>query len=89
MDIDIARTVLGLQDRNLRRLKDARFGYKGYEYRVNYEGGFASYVAIDRRKSGTRNFKYFDGFGAYNCATAQEAYNKAIDIVMAKERSYN
>lgn len=89
MEVAVARAVLGLQHKNLRKLKDARFGYKGYEYRVNYQGGYSAFVAIDYRQAGKRNFKPFGGFGAYDCATAQEAYIRAIDIVMEREKGHN
>ena len=72
--------LIGLQERNLQKVKDIRITYDGYEYRIDYHGGFAEYVAIDRRKIGTRNFKYFGGFGAYTCFTV----GQVLDI--AKEK---
>ena len=71
---------LDRQDNNLRKINNTRFVFDGYEYRVTYRGGFACYVAIDRRAVGTRNFKYFGGVGAYHCWTVGEA----MDLVMKK-----
>lgn len=85
MNIGVARAILGTQNKNLRKLRDTRFTYKDKEFRVSYQGGFSAFTAIDYRPIGKRNFKYFDGFGAYDCATAQEALSKAIDIVKERE----
>jgi len=70
--------LLGAQERRLKKIDNTRFVHDGYEYRVTYRGGFASYVAIDRRKVGTRNFKYFGGVGAYDCWTV----GQVMDLVM-------
>ena len=69
---------LDTQNRNLRKVNNTRFIHEGYEYRVTYRGGFAAYVAIDRRRVGTRNFQYFGGVGAYHCWTVGEV----MDLVM-------
>ena len=68
-----AVATIGAQTRNLRKIRDIRITHDGYEYRVDYRGGFAAYIAIDRRPVGTRNFKYFGGVGAYGCWTAFQA----------------
>ena len=78
-----AVNLLKRQDRNIRKVNNTRFVDGGYEYRVTYRGGFASYVAIDRRKVGKRNFEYFGGIGAYNMWTVGEV----MDAVMQKVRS--
>lgn len=70
--------LLGAQERRLKKIDNTRFVHNGYEYRVTYRGGFASYVAIDRRKVGMRNFKYFGGVGAYDCWTV----GQVMDLVM-------
>ena len=77
-----AVAFLSLQDRNLRKVNNTRFVDGGYEYRVTYRGGFASYVASDRRKIGKRNFDFFSGVGAYHCMTVGEV----MDLVMEKVR---
>lgn len=82
MTYENAVAIVGAQERNLRKVNGVRFEYNGYEYRVTYRGGFAAYVAIDRRKIGTRNFKYFSGVGGYNCWTA----GQVLDLVMEKVR---
>ena len=73
--------LLNAQDRNIRKVNNTRFVEGGYEYRVTYRGGFASYVAIDRRKVGKRNFEYFGGVGAYNCWTVGEVMELVMDKV--------
>ena len=74
--------LLEAQDRNLRKVHNTRFVDSGYEYRLSYRGGFASYVGIDRRKVGTRNFKYFGGVGAYYCWNV----GQVMDLVMNEVR---
>ena len=69
MTYENAVIFLKAQDRNIRKVNGVKFIHKGYEYRLTYMGGFASYVGIDRREVGKRNFKYFGGVGAYNCWT--------------------
>lgn len=67
-----AMLLISAQERNIRKVNGMRFEYGKYEYRLSYVGGFAAYVAIDRRAIGKRNFKYFAGIGAYNCWTVGE-----------------
>ena len=67
-----AVAFLGAQERRIKKIDGVRFTHEGYEYRLQYKGGFASYVAIDRRAIGKRNFKYFGGVGAYNCWSVEE-----------------
>ena len=67
-----AVAFLGAQERRIKKIDGIRFTHEGYEYRLQYKGGFASYVAIDRRQIGKRNFKYFGGVGAYNCGSLEE-----------------
>jgi hypothetical protein len=76
--------LLSMQDRNIRKVNNTRFVQDGYEYRVTYRGGFASYVAIDRRRVGTRNFKYFGGVGAYNCWTVGDVMELVMHEVEKK-----
>ena len=79
-----AVTLLDMQDRNLRKVNNVRFVEDGYEYRVKYMGGFASYIAIDRRKLGARRFNYFGGVGAYNCWNVEEAMALVMKEVKSK-----
>ena len=74
--------LLGAQDKRIKKVHNTRFVDGGYEYRVTYRGGFASYVAIDRRKIGKRNFKYFSGVSAAHCWTVGEV----MDLVMEEVR---
>ena len=76
--------LLGAQERRLKKIDNTRFVHNGYEYRVTYRGGFASYVAIDRRKVGMRNFKYFGGVGAYHCWTVGEVMDLVMEEVEKK-----
>lgn len=69
MTYEYAVRLLQAQDRHIRKVNNTRFIENGYEYRVKYMGGFASYVAIDRRRIGTRNFKYYGGVSAVHCWT--------------------
>lgn len=79
-----AVSFLNAQDRNLRKMNNTRFIHNGYEYRLMYRGGFAAYVAIDRRKVGKRNFKYYDGMSVYQCWTAEEAIDRVKQSVGVK-----
>ncbi len=76
--------VVDKQDGNLKRINNTRFVIDGYEYRLTYKGGFTAYIAIDRRKVGTRNFKYFGGYGAYNCWSVEEAVNGVKQYIKGK-----
>lgn len=84
MNIEFAKALLKTQDRNLRRIRNIRIYNNGYEYRINYEGGFAAYIAIDRREIGKRNFKYFGGVGAYNCVSVASAMKLVMDEITTK-----
>lgn len=60
MNYAVARTVLDVQHRKMKEWKNIKFSYKGYEYRANYEAGFAPDILLERRLDGTRkNFQYF------------------------------
>lgn len=72
MTYGMAKAILECQHKALKKVDNTRFVHNGYEYKVVYEGGFASFIGIYRRAVGKRNFKYFKGFGAYNCANASE-----------------
>lgn len=78
MTYENAKILLGLQDRNLRKINGTRFDHNGFEYRLTYEGGFASGVCIDRREIGRRNFKYFSYVGGWKCGTV----NQLMDLIM-------
>ena len=80
MNYQQAVNFLRMQGKNISKIHNTRLTLGGYEYRITYRGGFAAYVAIDRREIGKRNFKYFGGVGAYHCRTVkdvlQECYNE-------------
>jgi hypothetical protein len=84
MTYEYAVRILGAQTRNLRKVNGTRFEYKGYEYRVTWYGGFASYVGIDRRQVGKRNFKDFAGAGASGCWTVQQVMELVMRIIEEK-----
>ena len=76
-----AVAFLGAQERNIRKVNNVRFIHDGYEYRLKYVGGFAAYVAVDRRKVGAHRFGYFGGVGAYNCWTVEDVMNLVMKEV--------
>jgi len=78
MTYGTALTILQLQDRNIRKIDGVRMVKGNYEYRIKYFGGFASYVGIDRREIGKRNFKYFSCVGAAHCWSVQDVL-KLVD----------
>ena len=84
MTYNEAISILGAQERKLSKIKDVRFTHDGYEYRVRYEGGFAAFVSVDRRQIGKRNFKYFTGFGAYDCWTVSQVLDRVKSEVISK-----
>lgn len=73
MTYENAIRLLAAQDRAVRKLDNLRLEHKGYEYRLTYRGGFACYIAIDRRAIGRRKFEYFGGVSAANCLTMYDA----------------
>ena len=79
-----ARIILGLQAKNLRKIRDVRIRHNGYEYRVNYWGGFAAYIAVDRRQIGKRNFKYFAGVDGSHCLHAEDAMKLVMRTIEEK-----
>ena len=81
MTYTTARFVLDWQEKKVRKINNTRFIHGNYEYRIQYRGGFAMYLAIDRREIGKRNFKYFSGVGASDCVNAQQAFDKCMDEV--------
>ncbi|MBR2680207.1 MAG: hypothetical protein IKE23_05565 [Exiguobacterium sp.] len=81
MTLTEARQIIGAQERSLRKLDGKRFTYGGFEYRLKYMGGFASYIGIDRRAIGRRNFKYFGGIGGYKYGSASDAMDEIERIV--------
>ena len=66
MTFEDALCVIRNQSRNCKRFDGLRFTDNEYEYRLRYEGGFAMFFAIERREIGRRNFKYLDGFAAWD-----------------------
>lgn len=85
MTYEEAKTILRMQDRRIRKIDGTRLFVGDFEYRISYYGGFASYVAIDRRQIGKRNFKYFSGVGAYNCWTVGEVLDLINEEIMKKQ----
>ena len=79
MNVILAQTLVGMQEKRLSAIKNIRFTEGKYEYRADYRGGFACYIAIDRREIGKRNFKYFGGVAGYKYATAQDAMNAVVE----------
>lgn len=73
MTYAMAWNILDRQDRELRKLNKMRYFYNGYEYRITYEGGFAPIISLDRRWTGTRNFKYYKAIDVSHCATQADA----------------
>ena len=84
MTYETAKILLANQDRSFRMLNNLRFTLGDYEYRLTYVGGFAAYVAIDRRKIGKRNFKYYPTVDIHRCRTGSEALEEIIETI--KER---
>ena len=84
MTYAMAKVILENQYNALKKVNGTRFMYKGYEYKVMFEGGFSYFVGIYRRFVGKRNFKYFDGFGAYDCHNAKEVMNRVTKLVGEK-----
>lgn len=79
MTYQMACALIGEQERRIRKIDGVRFTHEGYEYRLTYRGGFAAYVAIDRREVGKRNFKRFGGVVAYDCWTVGQVMDKVAD----------
>ena len=76
-----AKMILEMQDKALKKINNTRVVHGGYEYKIVYEGGFSNFIGIYRRMIGKRNFKFFDGFGAYNCGNSSEVYNIAMQKI--------
>lgn len=83
MTYEIAKALVSAQERRISKINGVRFDYEGFEYRLTYEGGFTAFVRIDRRQIDKHNFKYFKGFGAYNCWNIEEVFEKIKKIIAA------
>lgn len=81
MTYNEALTIVGAQERNLKKINGLKFVLGEYEYRLTYEGGFSAFVRIDRREIGKRRFIYFSGFGAYDCLSVGSVLEKARGLV--------
>ena len=84
MSVEMAYAVLAWQDKQIKSINGTGFQYGRYEYRLTYRGGFASYIAIDRREVGRRNFVYFGGVSAVHCFSAKEAMKLVVDEIKKK-----
>ena len=78
-----ARVILAAQDRAVSKINGYRFLHGEYEYRLCYEGGFTCFISIERRQVGKRNFKWFHGYSAASCSSAEEALEGIMKIVEA------
>ena len=76
-----AMNIVKTQRRCFRKINGLRFFEDAYEYRIRYEGGFAEFFILERRKIGKRNFKYFEGTGAYDCMSADDVIAKLTALV--------
>lgn len=83
MTYENAIRFINAQERAIRKVNDTRFTFKGFEYKIVYEGGFAAFVGIYRREVGKRNFKYFHGFSAAHCLTVGQVLDKAKEVICA------
>lgn len=81
MDINTAKEIIYSQRRNFKKIRNIRFSHCGYEFRVDYRGGFGEYIAIDFREIGKRNFKYFGGFGACHCSSNYSVMSVVCSII--------
>lgn len=79
-----AVTFLKAQDKSLRKVNGIKFEHNGFEYRLTYEGGFAAFIRIDRRAVGKRNFKYYSGFGGYNCLDCEDVLLAVRELMEKK-----
>lgn len=86
MTYENAKILLGLQNRNIRKVNGTKFTLDGYEYRITYFGGFSAYVGIDRRQVGKRTYTYFGGVGAYDCWTIGEVMELIKSEIEKKNR---
>ena len=82
MDVATAYAIVRSQNLRIRKLHGEKFVHNGYEYRIMYEGGFATFVSLYRREVGKRNFKYYKGTGCYDCIGAAEAFEKLMRLLL-------
>ena len=81
MTYEMATRILSRQHKSLRAIRDVRVFRGGYEYRVDYWGGFGAYIAIDRRVMGKRKFQFFGGASGAHCRDAEEAMGLVMDKI--------
>ena len=81
MDYFFAKSFISSQLKNLSKLNDKRFGWKGYEYKLMCEGSWlCPTVGIYRREIGKRNFKYCTLVDVTGCSS----YDSALMLVYDK-----
>ena len=88
MTCSIARTIVELQGRDLRKVDDLRIFAGGREYRVTYHGGLSAYMGIDVRDCGKRKFNYFGGVGGWDCLTVKDAVGKIEAYIQRKTAAH-
>lgn len=81
MTLEQARSIIMTQRHSFKRLNNLRFTDGGYEYRIRYEGGFTEFFSIDRRAIGSRNFRYYHGFGAWDMPGSKAVWAHITDTI--------
>ena len=84
MTLEMAKAIIGQQEKNLRKVNNLRFIKNGYEYKIVYEGGFADFIGIYRREIGKRNFKFFHGIGGYKFWNLNQVMKEIEKMVESK-----
>ena len=85
MTLQMAKGLLKMQNRSIRKLNGFKLKVGRYEYRLTYKGGLSCYIGIDRRELGRRNFHYYKGFCAGSCHSYKDALSEIIDLIVSRE----
>lgn len=76
-----AEQIIRAIKNELKKVHNTRFTVGDTNYRIEYEGGIAEYIAVYGRKKGGLLYRFVDGFYGYNCHTKDQAIDMAKSLI--------
>ena len=84
MNASIARSFISIQNNSIRKIDNTRLTDGRYEYKLTYEGGFSSFISINRREIGRKKFEYFGGIAGHKFVDCVSVLKEAIKVIKNK-----
>ena len=79
-----AGRLIRAKKEELRKANNTKFTVGDTDYRIEYDGGVAEYIAIYGRKRGGLLYRFVDGFAGYDYSTKDQVVNKAKELIKAQ-----